>query len=148
MGSRIDSSSAYRILSTPSSSSPFRLVSLLRCLNLSTIPLLSRTSLPKISQRLPHFSSRGYLVHRQISFLTLFFSYIVLQGLAGTAGGFLQIVSLIVYYVKLVLLGSTPRSVWRIKYGLNKVAWGTLFPTTTLLVVISMSISHSRGTLC
>jgi len=57
------------------------------------------------------------------------------------AGGFLQIVSLIVYYVKLYLLGSTPRSVWGIKYGKSSVAWGTLFPGITLLVVISLGYS-------
>lgn len=47
---------------------------------------------------------------------------------------------LIVYYVKLYLLGSTPRSVWGIKYGKISVAWGTLFPLVTLLVVICTSI--------
>lgn len=59
-----------------------------------------------------------------------------------------------VYYVKLILLGSTPRSVWQIKYNLPSIAWGTLFPNTTLLVVISAftnsfcpsgyEINHSR----
>lgn len=62
--------------------------------------------------------------------------YIILQGLSGTAGGFLQIVSLIVYYVKLVLFGSTPRSVFGVKYGETSVAWGTLFPLTTLISVV------------
>ena len=46
---------------------------------------------------------------------------------------------LIVYYVKLFILGSTPRSVYNIKYGLRSVSFGTLFPSTTLLVVISKS---------
>jgi hypothetical protein len=50
--------------------------------------------------------------------------------------GFLQIGSLVVYYVKLVLLGSTPRSIYNIKYGARTVQWGTLFPGITLLVVI------------
>jgi len=45
---------------------------------------------------------------------------------------------LIVYYVKLFLLGSTPRSVYSIKYDLRDIAWGTAFPATTLLVVISL----------
>ena len=62
-----------------------------------------------------------------------------MQGLSGVAGGFLQIVRLIVYYVKLFILGSTPRSVHSIKYIPGGVAWGTLFPSITLLVVISMS---------
>ena len=72
--------------------------------------------------------------------------YIILQGLSGTAAGFLQIVSLVVYYVKLVLFGSTPRSVYGVKYGASSVQWGTLFPMTTLLSVIGMqrSITVSR----
>lgn len=30
------------------------------------------------------------------------------------------------YYVKLVLLGTTPRSVWNLKSSFQTVAWGTL----------------------
>ncbi|KAG6849367.1 hypothetical protein H0H93_009061 [Arthromyces matolae] len=67
---------------------------------------------------------------------TFFLTYIVLQGLAGVAGGFLQIVPLIIYYVKLFILGSTPRSIYSIKFGLRSVDWGTTFPGVTLLVVI------------
>lgn len=70
------------------------------------------------------------------------YRYMVLQGLTGTAGGFLQIVKLIIYYVKLIILGSTPRSVWGIKYQPGQVAWGTLFPNITLLVVISEFTIH------
>ncbi|KAJ3776416.1 hypothetical protein FB446DRAFT_785114 [Lentinula raphanica] len=70
-----------------------------------------------------------------------FLTYIILQGLSGTAGGFLQIVALVIYYVKLVLLGSTPRSIWGIKYGKRNVAWGTLFPNTTLLTTIALGYS-------
>lgn len=63
-------------------------------------------------------------------------SYVILQGLSGTAAGFLQAVQLVLYYVKIVLMGSTPRQVYNIKFGPRKVAWGTLFPSVTLLVVI------------
>ncbi|KIK55038.1 hypothetical protein GYMLUDRAFT_249051 [Collybiopsis luxurians FD-317 M1] len=87
------------------------------------------TSIPQIlAQQLPQAS---------IFFLT----YIILQGLSGAAGGFLQIVPLAIYYVKLYLLGSTPRSIWGIKYGTRSVAWGTLFPNTTLLTVIALGYS-------
>ncbi|KAL0068238.1 phosphate metabolism protein 7 [Marasmius tenuissimus] len=72
---------------------------------------------------------------------TFFLTYVILQGLSGTAGGFLQIVPLIIYYVKLFVLGSTPRSVHGIKYAMGSVAWGTLFPGVTLLVVISLGYS-------
>lgn len=48
---------------------------------------------------------------------------------------------LALYYVKLFILGSTPRSIYKIKYGLRNVSWGTLFPGITLLVVISLAYS-------
>lgn len=60
--------------------------------------------------------------------------------------------ALIVYYVKLFLLGSTPRSIWGIKYGKTSVAWGTTFPGITLLVVIGKSIlfqlNHLNNPFC
>lgn len=72
---------------------------------------------------------------------TFFLTYILLQGLSGVAGGFLSAVALVLYYVKLFLLGSTPRSVYNIKYAKTTVAWGTLFPSITLLVVITFAYS-------
>ncbi|EGN92844.1 hypothetical protein SERLA73DRAFT_116657 [Serpula lacrymans var. lacrymans S7.3] len=72
---------------------------------------------------------------------TFFLTYILLQGLSGVAGGFLNIVTLALYYVKLFILGSTPRSIYNIKYGARSVAWGTLFPSMTLLVVITFGYS-------
>lgn len=62
----------------------------------------------------------------------------ILQGLSGTAGGFLRIVALAIYYVKLFLLGSTPRSVYGIKYSPVTTSWGTLYPQTCLIVVITL----------
>jgi len=88
--------------------------------NLSQTPNLLATNLPGAS----------------IFFLT----YILLQ-LSGVAGGFLQIVPLIVYYVKLFLLGSTPRSVYTIKNTMRSVQWGTLFPSITLLMVVTLAYS-------
>ncbi|KAM5533374.1 hypothetical protein V8D89_012924 [Ganoderma adspersum] len=72
---------------------------------------------------------------------TFFLTYIVLQGLTGTASGFLQAVPLVLYYVKLFLLGSTPRSIYTIKYTMRSVSWGTLFPNVTLLVIITLAYS-------
>ncbi|KAI0918583.1 hypothetical protein AcV5_002534 [Taiwanofungus camphoratus] len=72
---------------------------------------------------------------------TFFLTYIILQGLSGTASGFLQVVPLVLYYVKLFILGSTPRSIYKIKYTLRSVQWGTTFPTITLLVVITVAYS-------
>ena len=53
-----------------------------------------------------------------------------------SAGGFLAIVQLIVYYVKLSI-PRNPRAIYDIKFGPHSVAWGTLFPAVTLLTVIS-----------
>jgi calcium permeable stress-gated cation channel len=56
-------------------------------------------------------------------------------------GGFLQIIPLVMYYVKIILLGSTPRSVFGIKYEPRTAEWGTLFPVMTQLVVITFGYS-------
>ncbi|TDL22859.1 DUF221-domain-containing protein [Rickenella mellea] len=89
--------------------------------NPGSIPTLLASNLPKASN--------------------FFLTYAILQGLTGTAAGFLQIVPLILYYVKLFILGSTPRSVYNIKYTMRDVAWGTLFPAITLLTVIALAYS-------
>lgn len=81
------------------------------------------------------------LAHNLPTSSTFFLTYVILQGLSGTASGFLQIVPLAIYYVKLYLLGSTPRSIWGIKYGTRNVAWGTLFPGITLLTTITLGYS-------
>ncbi|KAI9567493.1 hypothetical protein HD554DRAFT_2314817 [Boletus coccyginus] len=72
---------------------------------------------------------------------TFFLTYIILQGFAGSAGGFLAIVQLVLYYVKLFILGSTPRSIYNIKFAPRSVAWGSLFPIITLLAVITLGYS-------
>jgi calcium permeable stress-gated cation channel len=66
---------------------------------------------------------------------------VLLQGLSGTGIGFLQVVPLLMYIVKIKLLGSTPRSVFAIKYSPRTSTWGTLFPLMTQLVVITFGYS-------
>ncbi|BGP07894.1 phosphate metabolism protein 7 [Rhodotorula toruloides] len=79
---------------------------------------------------------------------TFFLTYFVTTSFAGAAGSLLQIVKLIVYYVKLILLGSTPRSVFGIKYNSSTVAWGTLWPSMTLLTVIGLTYSVIAPLVC
>ncbi|BGP15990.1 hypothetical protein JCM10213_005460 [Rhodosporidiobolus nylandii] len=79
---------------------------------------------------------------------TFFLTYFVTTSLAGAAGALLQIAKLILYYVKLILLGSTPRSVWNIKYDMSTVAWGTLWPSMTLLTVIGLTYSVISPLVC
>ncbi|KAL8284084.1 hypothetical protein RQP46_005197 [Phenoliferia psychrophenolica] len=66
---------------------------------------------------------------------TFFLTYFVTTALAGASGALLQVVTLILYYVKLFILGSTPRSVYKIKFGLSK------FPNMTLLATIGLTYS-------
>lgn len=73
---------------------------------------------------------------------TFFLTYILLQGLSGSAGGLLRIVTLVIYYVKAFILGSTPRKFWHLRNDMDTVAWGTLFPSITLLTVISEWRGH------
>ena len=65
----------------------------------------------------------------------------MLQGFSGTAAGLLQVVPLARYYVQITLLGSSPREVYEIKYTPRMSDWGTLFPSMTLLVVITFGYS-------
>jgi hypothetical protein len=65
----------------------------------------------------------------------------MLQGLSGTGSGFLQIGPFVMYYVKIIFLASTPRSVYKIKYSPRTSEWGTLFPAITQLVVITFGYS-------
>ncbi|KAK7034856.1 hypothetical protein R3P38DRAFT_2518516 [Favolaschia claudopus] len=88
--------------------------------------LRAPTSVPTLlAQRLPQAS-------------TFFLTFTVLRGLSGAASGLLQIGPLILYHTKLFMLGSTPRSIYAIKYGSRSVQWGMLFPDFTLLAVIGM----------
>lgn len=67
---------------------------------------------------------------------TFFLQWVFVAGVGAAPGMFLQIVPLIVYYVKMYFLGSTPRTVWHLKNDMGAPAWGTLFPTTLLIVVV------------
>ena len=65
----------------------------------------------------------------------------MLQGLSGTATGLLQAWPLAKHYVTIALFGSSPRSVYDIKHSPRTSNWGTLFPSVTLLVVITFGYS-------
>ncbi|KAG0148858.1 hypothetical protein CROQUDRAFT_669563 [Cronartium quercuum f. sp. fusiforme G11] len=72
---------------------------------------------------------------------TFFLTYIVTTTLSGAAGSLLQIAGVVVYYLKINWLSSTPRSVYNIRSSMSSVAWGTLFPNITLLTVIGIAYS-------
>lgn len=56
---------------------------------------------------------------------TFFLTYFLITGLTGGAGSLLQIVPLVIYYVKLYILGSTPRAVYGIKFGMVRRIYST-----------------------
>lgn len=58
---------------------------------------------------------------------------------AGAAGNLLQIISLVIYIIKLILLGGTPRSVWGLRYNMQTPTWGQTFPNVTIVAIISKS---------
>jgi Calcium-dependent channel, 7TM region, putative phosphate len=69
----------------------------------------------------------------------------VTVGLSGAAGALLQIVGLVLYYIFLFLLGSTPRKIYNIKMTMDGVNWGTLFPSMTILTVNIVLFYGRRG---
>ncbi|KAL5522727.1 hypothetical protein ACEPAG_8745 [Sanghuangporus baumii] len=79
------------------------------------------------------------LAHELPKASTFFLTYVILQGLSGTGAGFLQISYFLVYYLKLTLVGSTPRALYNVKYKLKMAKFGEIFPDVTLLVVISIA---------
>lgn len=65
-----------------------------------------------------------------VFFLTL----IVTNGLAGAAGGILQIARLAIYYIKAFLLGGSPRALYKVRYTMPAVKFGQLYPAQMLIV--------------
>ncbi|KAL4400225.1 phosphate metabolism protein 7 [Malassezia pachydermatis] len=70
---------------------------------------------------------------------TFFLEYVFLLGLSGAAGILLQIVPLILYYAKLFLLSSSPRTIWHLRNDMSAPAWGVLYGSTMLIVVLALS---------
>ncbi|WWD10359.1 hypothetical protein V865_008494 [Kwoniella europaea PYCC6329] len=75
----------------------------------------------------------------QMPTASTFFITLILTQFTGTMGTLLQIVSLILYYVKIILFGGSPRSVYRSRYKLNTQKWGTTFPAITVYAVIMIA---------
>ena len=66
---------------------------------------------------------------------TFFITYVMTQA-AGSIGNLLQPITLVIYLIKLILQGGTPRSVYNKKYSMQTPTWGQTFPSVTLLSVI------------
>lgn len=72
---------------------------------------------------------------------TFFLTYVMLQA-TKSAGNLAQLVSLAMYIIKLILLGGSPRSVWKMKYSMRTPEWGQLFPDVTIIAIISESPTY------
>ncbi|KAG0149122.1 hypothetical protein CROQUDRAFT_74529 [Cronartium quercuum f. sp. fusiforme G11] len=70
-----------------------------------------------------------------------FMTYMVTTSLTSASGALLQVFDLILYYLKLFVFASTPRSVFDIRYTMSRPQFGTLFPNTTLLATIGLAYS-------
>ncbi|POV94999.1 hypothetical protein PSHT_15900 [Puccinia striiformis] len=70
-----------------------------------------------------------------------FMTYMITTSLTSASGALLQIFPLIIYYLKLFVLASTPRSVFDVRYEMAQPQFGTLFPNTTLLATIGLAYS-------
>ncbi|WWC69648.1 uncharacterized protein I206_103591 [Kwoniella pini CBS 10737] len=75
----------------------------------------------------------------QMPTASTFFITLVLTQFTGTMGTLLQIISLVLYYVKIILFGGSPRSVYKSRYSLNTQRWGTDFPAVTVYAVIMIA---------
>ncbi|ORY82127.1 hypothetical protein BCR37DRAFT_38898 [Protomyces lactucae-debilis] len=89
--------------------------------NPSSAPSLLAESLPKASN--------------------FYIAYILLQGLAISAGELAQIVSLALYFILGKLLDKTPRKQFNRYTTLRNVGFGTLFPVYTFLAFLSLVFS-------
>ncbi|KAG8739154.1 hypothetical protein FRC12_016411, partial [Ceratobasidium sp. 428] len=94
------------------------------------VPILQQPSqaVTLLAKRLPNAS---------IFFLT----YIVANGLAGSAGALAQIGPLVMHFIKKYLLGSTPRQTFDITFLMPKADFGVILPRLSLLCTIALAYS-------
>lgn len=74
---------------------------------------------------------------KQLPMASTLFITILLTQFTGTLGTLLMPVSVALYYVRVILGGGTPRSVFNSRYKLPSMQWGTSFPNITVYGVIS-----------
>lgn len=70
---------------------------------------------------------------------TFFITRILLQ-FTGTIGSLLQPITLLLYYVRVILGGGTPRKIFNARYQLQEPEFGTDFPNVTVYACISESL--------
>lgn len=71
----------------------------------------------------------------------------VTHSLSGASGNFLQILTLITYYILFFIIATTPRRMSSRQFRMPNTNWGTVYPNITLLAVIGIAYSISKLTL-
>ncbi|ORX39718.1 hypothetical protein BD324DRAFT_597224 [Kockovaella imperatae] len=95
-----------------------------------------------VASVLPILNNPGSVANilaKQLPTASTFFLTLILTQLTGLAGTLLQVVSLAFYYIKVILLGGSPRSVFSTRYTLQTPSWGTDFPGVTVYAVIMLA---------
>jgi len=70
-----------------------------------------------------------------------YIAFMILQGLAISAGALLQIVGFIVFKILGMFLDNTPRKMFKRWSTLSGIGWGTVFPIYTNIAVIAITYS-------
>ena len=86
-------------------------------------------------------SAAGLLAESLPKASNFYIAFIILQGLAISAGALLQMVGLILFKVLGMILDTTPRKMYNRWSSLSGLGWGTVFPVYTNLAVISITYS-------
>ncbi|ODN73491.1 hypothetical protein L202_07996 [Cryptococcus amylolentus CBS 6039] len=77
----------------------------------------------------------------QMPTASTFFITLILAQFTGTMGTLLRIVKLLLYYVRVIATGGTPRSVFTSRYKMNVANMGEWFPKITVYAVIVIAYS-------
>jgi hypothetical protein len=104
-----------------------------RVLTCSLHSLTSATAFQEIGR---NPSSVATILANQLPLASTFFLTFTMQRAAGAAGNLLQIITIVFYFIKLVLQGGTPRSVFKQKYSMQTPDWGQTFPNSTIIAII------------
>ncbi|KAF8070342.1 DUF221 family protein [Lyophyllum atratum] len=79
---------------------------------------------------------------RQLPGASVFFlTYMVTQGLAGAGGALVQLVPLIIHYIRKWFLGRTPRQAYGVTFLMPSADFGIVLPRLSLLATIAFAYS-------
>jgi len=81
-------------------------------------------------------ASIATVLAQQMPLASTFFITLILTRFTGTVLTLIQPISLALYFIRIVLGGGTPRSMFTSRYRLSKDQWGTIFPGITVYAVI------------